>query len=129
MSAERRTLPRYLCTDEFSHVQMQFADAEFTLMSINFHRRGIALFTEKILPEITQAVISFSYQHSSEVIKIEQLPCLIKHRHETEVGHQYGIEFDTDQRTAPNFKARLKQIEKALAAAAHLNDRYGLDQP
>ena len=126
MSKERRTLPRYLCTEHFSESSLRIEGNSFILMSINFNRSGIALFTDKMLPQQNNARISFEFTDGKSILKISELPCIIRHRHETEVGHQYGIQFELIQPSADSMKEQLHNIELALAKNANDEDRYGL---
>jgi len=124
MDNERRSLPRYLCSDDFSDSQLIIDGQNFQLMSINYNRRGIALYADRPLPINNKAQITFSFKAGDVSYEIIDLNCTIRHRLEADIGNQYGIEFsNTDGKAS----ATLTAIESILASLSDDEDRYGLD--
>ncbi|TQV74735.1 PilZ domain-containing protein [Aliikangiella marina] len=124
---ERRNIPRYLCTDDFSDSEVSINNRKYQLISTNFNRNGIALYSNERLPEISSCLISFTFRHEEGNIELSDIPCKIKHRHETEVGCQYGIQFLTEAESEDSRAKLLTLVEAFLAAATNNEDRYGLE--
>ena len=129
MTKERRKLPRYLCSDDFSETLLTVSTKEYNLISINFNHFGIALYSHKRLPDFPREqvfTISFQFVQQSNVLKINGLSCRLINRHETEVGNQYGFEFIQESITDKSIISRLVTIEKQLEQHNTPENRYGV---
>ena len=129
MINERRKVARYLCSDDFSESKLTISSQEYNLMSINFNRYGIALYSHKRLPELSdneECSISFDFKLRSEFLQVENLSCRIKNRHETEVGSQYGFKIIKQDITDDKVVEMLVAIEKQLEEDNNSENRYGL---
>jgi hypothetical protein len=122
-SNEKRQFPRYLCPDEFSDTVLYLAGHIYTLVSVNFNHRGMALYSHQRLPETTACYLSFQYRLEHQLIVINQLPSIICYRVETEVGHQYGIKFDRSQLNE-DYQTQLLQIEQHLVELQSSDNRW-----
>ncbi|PIP81373.1 MAG: hypothetical protein COW84_00175 [Gammaproteobacteria bacterium CG22_combo_CG10-13_8_21_14_all_40_8] len=124
--SEKRAIPRLLCDSHFSDTLITTDSLQYCLISINYHRQGMAVFTPKRMPEIEKGKVSFEYKISDKKWSIENLPFSFKHKHETENGSQYGIEFKLDRKTKEGVLEDLKAIEEALEKSQNPEDRYGI---
>ncbi len=86
----------------------------------------MAVFCTSRLPEFDGGLISFGYQTDRVQIRVDDLPFLLKHRHETENGSQYGLEFVIKDDTPKKLLSEIEGIEKALENDNDSDDRYGL---
>ncbi len=126
IDAEKRKLPRLLCDDNFSQCVVIVKDDSIPVQAINFHRRGIALYTPTPLPNVKSAKISFIYRYDEEEIHILELPFRFAHINEMDVGCQYGACFQTKDSQQEFITEKLIEIEKLLKENSNTNDRYGL---
>lgn len=124
---ERRSIPRYLCSDDFSDSQVTINSQVFNLISTNFNRNGLALYASERLPEGKSCSVSFSFEYGEGTIQLRDVPSEIRHRHETEVGCQYGIKFLTENSTDDAQFNLLILVEEFLEASSDNTDRYGLE--
>ncbi len=93
-TTENRQLPRLLCTEGFSDCLIHSEAGQFSLVSINYTREGIALFNREDLPEIDRFQLTFSYQMGKETVQISDLPCSLVHLKPDTGGCVYGAAFD-----------------------------------
>jgi hypothetical protein len=129
MINERRKIPRYLCSDQFSDSLLVVGSREFSLISVNFNRFGIGLYSNINLSEINeqdQALISFQLKTEQQEISIEQLPCKIVRIRESDVGHQYGISFPKTVNKRKSYTESLILIEENLENKNSPENRYGI---
>ena len=123
---EKRNLPRLLCDDNFSQCIVIFKESNTPAQAINFHHRGIALYTPTPLQNVESADISFIYAYDDEKITITGLPIRFVHINEMDVGCQYGASFQTKDAQHSAIIEKLKRIEHFLKIHNETNDRYGL---
>lgn len=129
MINERRKIPRYLCSDKFSDSCLYVGTDKFSLVSINYNRRGIGLFSHQHISGLNEqdtCFISFQLETEEETIIIDKIVCTIINIYETEVGHQFGIKFNTEKDPIGARYKRLEAIELALETQNNQEDRYGL---
>ncbi len=129
MIIERRKIPRYLCSDEFSDSQLIIGSFEFSLISVNFNRFGIGLYSNISLPEINEednCLVSFQIDVEPQKMSIKQMPCKIENIRHTDVGHQYGISFAKIKSREKHILELLLQIEKYLEKRNSPENRYGI---
>jgi len=93
------------------------------MVSVNFNRYGIALYSHKRLPPQEKCVLSICYQRQ-QTIQISALPARIRHRFETETGHQYGIEFVYHPEKDTQLSYQLLAIEAELSNDYDPENRY-----
>lgn len=122
---EKRQLPRLLCSDKVSQCCVELNSHRYIAQTIDYNCYGIGLFCSDRFPEIEHCQISFSYQATDNLIKIDKLPCIVARSSETEVGNQYGIKF---QIPLPDraVEVKLAKIESLLKEEKKDGDRYGL---
>ena len=122
---EKRELPRLLCNEGFSDSELAIDNIIHSFQSINYNRKSIGLFGSIRLPEISQCKISFSYKSKGTEINIKALPCILARSVETEVGSQYGLQFQ-DNLINKETTDKLIEIEDLLLKQEKNGDRYGL---
>ncbi len=120
---DKRRLPRYLCSELFSDTVMHFMGDIHVMVSVNFNHKGIALYSPNRLQEQSECYLSFQYNLDNRLIVLNQIPAIIRYRFETEVGHQYGIQFNIEQFRDLDLD-KLKQIEHDLASHQSIEDRW-----
>lgn len=125
-NTEKRELPRLLCDDNFSQCVVIVKEDNIPVQAINFHHRGIALYTATPLPNVETANFSFIYQYGEEEIHIMELPIRFVHVNEMDIGCQYGACFQVNNPEHEPITEKLKRIEKILETNSKTNDRYGL---
>ena len=123
---EKRYLPRLLCKDVFCGCWLTIDGVNYPANPINYHHRGIALYTLSPLPETQFATLCLSCKKSDERIEIVDLPVKIVHINEMDVGCKYGLSFALDQVTDQTIIENLLSIESVLQALSDTGDRYGL---
>lgn len=129
MIKERRKIPRFLCSDQFSDSQLFIGSNEFSLISVNFNRFGIGLYSNYTLPLINlddKGLISFQLETQQQKLIIEQLPCRIANIRLSDVGHQYGIYFPQIKTSDNNLSNSLLLIEKHLEDNNSPENRWGI---
>jgi len=122
----KRALPRYLCSDSFSNCVVQVGPQRYELISLNFNRGGIALFSPSPLPEVTQVQLSFSLDTGENCLSVHELGAEQRYCHDSDVGFQYGFSFTVSEDKEDEATATLQEIETYLAAHTNDEDRYGL---
>lgn len=115
MKEDKRRYPRLLCPEEFSGSTLQLESDSYDLISVNFNRTGIALYSHLRLPEKTQCLISFSLKNQTYDFNLESVPAEIRYRHEFETGNQYGVQFLLE-------KCDEQQIEQLEALESYLEE-------
>lgn len=123
---DKRSLPRLLCDEYFSDCSVSINGVTHTVSSINFHHRGMALFSANRLPDFKQATLSFDYKSPDVQISIQNLEFTLTHAVDMDVGSQYGLAFNYDTVAGTQLEANLKAIEKQLSVNDPGRDRYGL---
>ncbi len=123
---DKRSLPRLLCDEYFSDCSIEVDGSTHKVTSVNFHHRGMALFTSDRLPEFKHALLSFEYTSPDLKIAIQRLEFTVTHALDMDVGSQYGIAFNYDSMQGTQMEDNLKAIEKRLTINDPGPDRYGL---
>ena len=123
---DKRELPRLLCNNRFINCRIEGNERTYCVTAVNFHHRGISLFSDDPLAGIMKAALSFDYQSdNNHIISIIGIPLTIVYANETDIGAQYGCKFDLST-VLPGVVQTLQAIETALQQEQNTDDRYGL---
>lgn len=125
MKVDKRRYPRLLCPEEFSGSTLQLESDSYVLISVNFNRTGIALYSHLRLPEKIQCKISFSLKNSDHHYNLESVPAEIRYRHEYETGNQYGIQFLLEECDEQQLE-QLESLESYLEEIDNPENRWPL---
>jgi hypothetical protein len=120
---DKRRVPRYLCSEQFSDTVMYLKGQIYMMISVNYNHTGMALYSHERLPDNSACYLSFQYNLDNRLIVLNQIECSICYRVETEVGHQYGIKFKREQLRDID-RDKLDQIERHLASQQTLENRW-----